>query len=73
MNPGYYIEEELILRDRSYTSYYGFVPGYGSLKNEYVGEPEEPIFQEWNFEQKEENDGEAAKRHINPRKKTIYL
>ena len=62
MNPGYYIEEELILRDKSYTSYYGFVPGYGLLKNEYECEPEEPIFQEWNFEQNVENDGEAAKK-----------
>ena len=65
MNPGYDIEEELILRDRSYTLYYGLVPGYGLLKNEYEGEPEEPIFQEWDyFEQNEEDDEEAAEKDI---------
>ena len=65
MNPGYYIEEELILRDSSYTSYYGHVPGYGLLKNEYGGKPEEPIFQEWDyFEQKENDDEEAAEKDI---------
>ena len=42
MNPGYYKEEDLIIRDRSYTSYYGFVPWYGLLKTECEGEPEEP-------------------------------
>ena len=46
MNSGYYSEEELFLRDRSYTLYYGLVPGYGLLKTEYEGEPKEPIFQE---------------------------
>ena len=60
MTPGYDIEEELILRESSYTSYYGHVPGYGLLKNEYDGEPEEPIFQELDFKQKKENDKEDA-------------
>ena len=58
MNPEYYIDEELILRDSSYTSYYGHVPGYGLLKNEYEDEPEEPIFQEWDFKQKKENEND---------------
>ena len=76
MNLGYYLEEELILRDSSYASYYGHVPGYGLLKNEYEGEPKEPIIQEWDLKQNKENDKEDTKkkkRHINPRKKTIYL
>ena len=70
MNPGYYIEEELILRDRSYTSYYGFVPGYDLLKTEYEGEPDEPIFQEWDFE---ENDEEAAEKDILTPERRRYI
>ena len=37
---GYYLEEELILRDSSYATYYDHVPGYGLLKNEYEDEPD---------------------------------
>ena len=73
MNPGYYIEEELILRDRSYTSYYGFVPGYGLLKNEYEGEPEKPIFQEWDYFEQKEDSEEAAKKDILTPEKRRYI
>ena len=73
MNPGYYLEEELILEDSSYTSYYGHVPGYGLLKNEYEGEPEEPVFQEWEFEQKKEDDEEAAEKDILTPERRRYI